>query len=328
MNSHVERSSPQTAGDLNITNYTILNTFKLHARRIWLFAACCETLNPLIVVNLMRTKIQSKTWTLFPSSNTLQSSQTWNLNHHHLLCRGRKHTPALALCWVIKLSSHGNATLRVALRRTYRTIPTTRLGRVKCINISSVESRRRVCWHTMTMCWRKKTQLCVSQASKTGMTSRRSWLSCQMIRLLGSGNYTLSRRWDGMTITNARSNTGVKTLSKPWDGWCGSQPTPSISFTPFSVTLTAIRHWNSSILKCTLQTGGGRHRLAVILEDNNVLIEVKAMLGLGDTRVPLIFMSNGHISQIVLATRHCGLYIWQLAIYLRRSASCPQRTLS
>jgi len=35
-----------------------------------------------------------------------------------------------------------------------------------------------------------------------------------------------------------------------------------------------------------------------------------------------------HISGILLATRMSGLYIWQLAIYLQRSARCPQHTAS
>jgi len=109
-----------------------------------------------------------------------------------------------------------------ALRRTYKTIPTTHLRRMKSTNISSVGSRRRAWRSTMTTCWRKKTPLCVSQASTMGIASRSSWLACQMIRHSGSGNYTLSRIWDGMTITNALSNTGVETSSKAWDGWCGS----------------------------------------------------------------------------------------------------------
>jgi len=131
------------------------------------------------------------------------------------------------------------------------------------------------------------------------MASRSSWLPCQIIMLSGSGNYTLLRRWDGMMITNALSNTGVETSSTAWDGWCGSQPMPGISFTPLSIALTAIPDRNASILKCTLWTGGGRHKSAEILEDNNVLIEVKATLKLGDTLVPLIFLSNGtHLSNV------------------------------
>jgi len=156
--------------------------------------------------------------------------------------------------------SQGNAMLRVALRRRYRTIPTTCLGHVKRKNRSSVGSGRRVWRHTMTTCWRKKTPLCVSQASTMGMAFRTWWLAWQMIRLSRSGNYTLSRIWYGMTITNALSNTGVETSSKAWAGWCGSQPTPSISFTPLSVALIAIRHRNASILKCPLQTAGGTPR--------------------------------------------------------------------
>jgi len=182
--------------------------------------------------------------------------------------------PVLVPRWAITLLSPGNTTLRVSLRRTSRTILTTRLRRVKSTNISSVGSRRRAWRHTMTKCWRKKTPLCVSQASKTGMAYRSSWLACQMVWLSGSGNYTLSRIWDGMTITNALSNTGVETSWKAWDGWSGSQPTPSILFTPLSVTLTAIRHRNASIPKCTLRTGLGRHREGEILQDNNMLINI------------------------------------------------------
>jgi len=259
-NFRAERSSPLTAGDLNISNYTILNTFKLLARRIWLFAAHPDTLNPLSVVTSTLTKIQSKTWTRFPTSNTLKTYQTRSLNHRHLLCHGRKHTPAPALRCAITLLSYGNMTVTVALRRTYKTIPITGLWHVKSTNISSVGSRRRAWRRTMTTWWMKKTTLCVSQASKTEMASRSSWLPCQIIRLSGSGNYTLSSIWDGMTITNAVSNTGVEISLKAWDGWCSSQPTRSISFTPLSIAVTAISHWIPSILKYKLRTGGERHR--------------------------------------------------------------------
>jgi hypothetical protein len=54
----------------------------------------------------------------------------------------------------------------------------------------------------------------VFQASKTGISSRCSWLGCQMFRLSGSGYYTLSRILDGVTIVNTQSNTGVETSSK------------------------------------------------------------------------------------------------------------------
>ena len=75
--------------------------------------------------------------------------------------------------------------------------PTTHLRRMESTNISSVESRRRASIRTMTTCWRKKTPLWVSQASKTGMASRSFWLACQMIRPARSGNFTLSRmRWN------------------------------------------------------------------------------------------------------------------------------------
>jgi len=254
-NFHAERSSPQTAGDLNISNYTILNTF----RRIWLFPARPDLLNPLSVMNSTLTTTLSKTWTRFPTWNTLKSSPTRGLNHRHL-CRRQTYTPAPEFRWSITLLSHWNAMLRAALRETYKTIPTTRLQRVKSTNISSVELKRRAWIRTMTTCWRKKTLLCVSEASKTGMASRSSWLACQMIRVSVSGNYTLSRIRDGMTINNGLSNTGVETSSTAWDGWCSSQPTPRISFSPLSGALTVIHLRNAFIPKCTLRTGGGRHR--------------------------------------------------------------------
>jgi len=119
---------------------------------------------------------------------------------------------------------------------------------------------KKMAWRcTMKMCCRKKSPLCILQPSKMGMASRSLWLACHIIRLSGSGNYTLLRIWDGMTITNALSNTGVEISSVAWDSGGGSQPTPRISYTPVSVALTAIRHQNTSIPKCTLPTGGGRH---------------------------------------------------------------------
>jgi hypothetical protein len=58
------------------------------------------------------------------------------------------------------------------------------------------------------------------------------------------------------------------------------------------MTITALRHQNVTILKCTVQTGRERHREVEILEDDNVLVKVKATLTLGDTLVPLISMSD------------------------------------
>jgi len=196
----------------------------------------------------------------FPTWHTLNRWQSRSLNHRHLLWRGQKHTPVPVLRWAVTLLCHGNATLRVALRRTYRTIPTIRLRRVNSTNISSVGSRRRAWRRTKTTCWRKQTPLCVYEASKMGIVSRSSWVGCQMIWLSGSGNYTRSRIWNGMTITNVISNTGVETSSIAWDGWWGSQRTPSILFTPLGVAWTEIRPRNASIPKCTLRTGGGIHR--------------------------------------------------------------------
>jgi hypothetical protein len=46
----------------------------------------------------------------------------------------------------------------------------------------------------------------------TGMACCSLWVACQMIRLLGSGDYTPSRIRDEMTITNGLANTGVETL--------------------------------------------------------------------------------------------------------------------
>jgi len=241
-NFQAKWSSPQKASNINISNYTILDTF----RRIWLFAARSNALNLLSVVNLTLAKLQLMTWKPFHTLNMLKTSLTRSLSHRDLLCRGRKHPLALVLRWVIPLLSFGNAALRVSWRRIYRTIPTTCLRHVKSTNISSVGSRRRVWRRTRTTCGRKKTPLGVSQTSKIGIASRSSWLACQMFRLSGSGNYTLSRIWDGMTITKGLSNTGVETLSNTWDGWCCSQPMPNISCTPLSVAITAIRHRNAS----------------------------------------------------------------------------------
>jgi len=154
-------SSPQTAGDWNISNHSILYTFKLHARRIGLFTACPDVLNPLSVMNSTVTKIQLKTWIHFPTSNTLKASQPLSLNHRHLLCRGWKYTPAPVLRWVITLLRHGYSTLRFALRGTYKTIPSTDLWCVKSSNISSVGWRWMVWRRTMTTYWKKKRPLCV-----------------------------------------------------------------------------------------------------------------------------------------------------------------------
>ena len=118
-----------------------------------------------------------------------------------------------------------------------------------------------------------------------------------MIRLSGSGNYTLSRIRDGMTITNTLSNTGVETSLNTWDCTCGSERMQSMSFVPRRVASTVILLQNSSIPKGTLRTGGGRDRKEETVDVNNVPIDVKTMLRVGDTLLPKMFMSNGtHLS--------------------------------
>jgi len=218
-----------------------------------------DALNPLRILNPTLTLSRSKTWMRFPTPNLSKPSQTNTINHRHLLFRRLNYSQAAELRWGISLLNQGNATLSVALRWTYETIPTARSRCVVSPTLSRVGSRRMTWIHTMTTCWTKETPLCISQASKTAIVSRSSWITCQMIRLSGSGNYTLSTIWDWMTITNALSNTWVMTSSKAWDGWCGSQPTPSISFMPVSIAVTAIHNRNASIPQCTLRTGGGRH---------------------------------------------------------------------
>jgi len=168
-NFHAERRSPQTTGDSNISNFTILNT-----REIWLCAACADRLNPPSIVNSMLTKILSRTCTHFPTLNTLKPLQTRSCNHGHLLCGWRKNTLAPALRWAITLLSHGNTTLMVGLRPTYKTIPCTCLWNVESKCISSFGPRRRAWRHTTTKCWKKKTSHCISQASQARMVSRTS----------------------------------------------------------------------------------------------------------------------------------------------------------
>jgi len=131
-----------------------------------------------------------------------------------------------------------------------------------------------------------------------------------MIRLSGSGNYTRSRIWDGMTMTNALSNTGVETSSKAWGGWCSSQPTPRISFMPLTVASTAIRHRNAAIPKCTLRTSGGRNRYGGILKDKHMLLDFTSTLRTGDTLVPWIFMSDGtHLSNFAGDKKEWPVYM-------------------
>jgi hypothetical protein len=58
--------------DVKISNDNILNTFELHARRIWLLAVRPDALYPLSVMTWTFTKILSKTWTCFPTSITFK----------------------------------------------------------------------------------------------------------------------------------------------------------------------------------------------------------------------------------------------------------------
>jgi len=151
-NCHGERNSPQTAGYINISNYSSLKTIKLHVRKIWLFTVYSDVLNPLSVENWLLRKIQLKIWICFPTLNNLKTLHTHSINHCCHLCHKLKDTHPLALYWAIKLASHGNLTHRIALRRTYKTIPTICLWCVKSTIISSVGSRWRAWKETMTKC--------------------------------------------------------------------------------------------------------------------------------------------------------------------------------
>jgi len=142
-------------------------------------------------------------------------------------------------------------------------------------------------------CCRKNSQLCVPQASIMEMASRSSWLACQMIRHSGSGNYKLSRISDGMTVTKVLSHTGVKISPIELNRWCGSKPALCIWLMPLRVALTVICHRNAKTPKCTLWTGGGNHTYGEVTEDNDMLINIKSTLTVGDPLDLLIFMCNG-----------------------------------
>lgn len=142
-NCHSERHFPQTAGDLNLSNHLVMNSIKLHARCLSLFAECPDALNLLSAVNSILNMVQSKSWMRFPTSNSLKSLQTRNVNLHHRPCCRRKHTPALVLSAVITFLSHAHVTLGVAMGQTFKTFPPTHLRCLKSSNISTVESKRR-----------------------------------------------------------------------------------------------------------------------------------------------------------------------------------------
>jgi hypothetical protein len=114
-NFHAERSSPPIAGYLNISTCTMLNTLKLSAKRILLFAVRPNVLNLLSIVNSMLTMIQVKTWTHFPTPNTMNKSQTRGIKDRHFPCRGRTQTPAQALHLSISLLSNRISMLSVSL---------------------------------------------------------------------------------------------------------------------------------------------------------------------------------------------------------------------
>jgi len=184
-----------------------------HGGKIWQFTVCPNVLNALSVVNPMLTNIQLKTWRGFHTSDGVKISCTCSLNHCYLRYRSFNLSLSTVHCQATTLLTPQNMTLRVTLRQTCKTISTFQLARLKSTNIPSVESRRSVAEHNITTCWRKKPLHYMAQASITGKASISSWLPCPMIRHLGSGNYTLWRIWNRMTINNSLSNTGVETLS-------------------------------------------------------------------------------------------------------------------
>jgi len=149
-----------------------------------------------------------------------------------------------------------------------------------------------------------------------------------MIRRSWSWNYTLSRTWDWMTITNALSNTGVESSSKAWDSWYCSPPTRSMLLTPDSIVGTPINH-----RKTLYRNEHSGQVVADIFKEWywRIITCESTLKWRSDWRTPWFLWSScptEHTSQIMLATRQSGLYIWQLPIYHRSSARCPQHTVS
>jgi hypothetical protein len=69
----------------------------------------------------------------------------------------------------------------------------------------------------------------------------------------------------------------------------------------------------------------GKERL---LNDKNVLVDVQATVGVGETLVLVILtMDRTHVFDL-LVKRKTGLYMGQFAIYLQNSTICPDCTTS
>jgi len=68
---------------------------------------------------------------MFPYLEQVETSHSQSLKHHHILCNGRKYISVPALHWSITLLSWGNATLTVAFKWTYKTIPNNCLRHVR-----------------------------------------------------------------------------------------------------------------------------------------------------------------------------------------------------
>jgi hypothetical protein len=93
---------------------------------------------------------------------------------------------------------------------------------------------------------------------------------------------------------------------------------------PLSVALQAIHHRNASILKCTLRAGGRRHRQGEIPEHDDVPTDIQSMLRVGETLVPMIFMSDKtHLSNFAGDKKEWPVYmtIGNLSSKLRQMPS-------
>jgi len=277
----------------------------------------------------MLTKIQLKTWTRFPTSNTLNSLQTQSLNHHHLLRSGRKQTPALALRWAITLLRHGNLRLRDSLRQTSKIIPITLLWPVASTNISSVGHKKKGMRTYYDDLLKEANNALRLPIFRHGDGFRKPVASVP-------DNHALAE-WEWLTLEDMRWNDNHQCPITSWSWdiikrmiWLMQQPpnadcliyVPQCCFRFNKPTkMPLYRHAHCRLVV----EDTGKERYSRIIMCLSMLSQRSEW---GIHYVPWSSRQTEHISQILLATRKSGLYISQLAINHRRSTRCHQCTVS
>jgi hypothetical protein len=161
LNFRAERSLPQTAGDLNISNYTILNTIQVACQKNLTDHSAPQRVEPAQHHESNAIKGSVQDWNPFPYleqvGNILDSK---SLPPPPPLPRMAIY-PSVDALLSEYIAEPWECNAKGFLRMNLECNPYNQTATCKTYQFTLCGIKIRAWWRTMTTCWKKKTPLCV-----------------------------------------------------------------------------------------------------------------------------------------------------------------------